>query len=278
MTPPFISKAKIRKYAAEARAEYERRIGRPLRYPLPLEDIFPNLFGLDVVYDTEGRLNALDDGIIGCLFPDGHQSPWGMDKIIAVNLTATMGFNPGIYGQQHTIAHEGLGHYVLHFLKGVGAQKQDRPRYCRTDDRKDSMEWQADFAAGEFTQPEDKVAWLLDSKRPPEIINVEVYAANYLEFFGSTRSGMEVRLKALGYRMVNTRNAWAGPVVRPTRRYRPLEPWKNFDEKWPRCLFPIRAIDFRGEGSATAAHPAVPRKVRVTTPVPHPKDFRACSP
>jgi hypothetical protein len=229
MTAPFVSRAKIGKYAAEARAQYERHSGKPLRYPLPLEDIFADLFGLNVVYDTEGLLNGLGDGIIGCLFPDGHQSPWGKDKIIAVNLTSTADFNPEAFGQQHTVAHEGMGHYVMHFLKGIGERKQNRPRYCRTDDRKDSMEWQADFIAGEFTQPADKVAWLLDGKKPPEIINVEVYATNYRDFFGSTRSGMEMRLKELGYKMVNTRNEWAGPVIRQGRhRDRRLEPWKNF--------------------------------------------------
>jgi hypothetical protein len=207
---PFIRKKEIRQFATELRLEYERRSGRPLRYPLPLEDIFNDLFGLSVIYDDQGLLNETGSGIIGCLFPDGHPSPWGRDKIIAVNLTPTYNFNPKTFGQLHTIAHEGAGHYVFHFLRGVGGEKQDRPTYCRTGDRKNSLEWVADFAAAEFMQPADKVAWLLDGKQPGEVIDVNLYAWSYQQHFGVTRSGMEMRLKELGYKMFNTRNDWAG--------------------------------------------------------------------
>src|SRR6266478_4900092 len=125
MNPPFVPKREIVKMTAELRNEFQRRSGRALRYPLPLEDIFNDLFGLQVIYDMDGRLNNLGDGIIGCLFPDGHPSPWGKDRIIAVNLTATPNFDPEPFGQQHTVAHEGAGHYLFHFLKGISGKKED---------------------------------------------------------------------------------------------------------------------------------------------------------
>ena len=165
---------------------------------------------LETVYDTDGKLNKLGDGIIGCLFPDGHWSPFGgKDKIIAVNLTPASNFNPTVFSDSHTIAHEGMGHYVLHFLKGVTGKAVDRPTYCRTGGRKDPLEWQSDFAAGELIQPADKIAWILDGKQPGEIVNLELYEKNYREYFGANRMMMETRLKALDYKLLNAKYSWA---------------------------------------------------------------------
>src|SRR2546425_6108094 len=130
---PYLDRDLIRKHATEAREAYAKITGRPITFPLVLEDLFYTLFGLETVYDTEGRLNNIEVGILGCLFPDGHPSPFmGKDKIIAVNQTPAPGFDPTGYGAFHTIAHEGMGHYVLHFLKGVTGKKTDRPSFCRT--------------------------------------------------------------------------------------------------------------------------------------------------
>lgn len=209
---PYLERIVIQKHAAEARDMYVKITGRPLSFPLPLEDMFYTLFDLETIYDTEGCLNKIEPGLLGCLFPDGQPSPFmGKDKIIAVNQTPIAGFDPTRYGAQHTIAHEGMGHYILHFLKGTTGKKNDRPAFCRNG-TKDPLEWQADFAAGEFMQPEKEVTWILDGKKAPECINVDVYEKAYREFFGTTRSGMEMRLKVLGYQMVNARNSWAGSV------------------------------------------------------------------
>lgn len=215
---PFIERDLIRKHALEARELYVKISGRPLTFPLPLEDMFYALFNLETIYDTDGHLNKIQPGLLGCLFPDGHPSPfYGKDKIIAVNQTPSIGFDPTRYSAQHTIAHEGMGHYVMHFLKGTTGKKRDRPAFCRNG-TKDPLEWQADFAAGEFTQPAAKVAWILDGKEPPEFINVDVYEKAYRQFFGTTRTGMEMRLKVLGYQMVNARNDWAGPTGKPSKK------------------------------------------------------------
>jgi hypothetical protein len=173
---------------------------------------------LETVYDTDGRLNNLGEGIIGCLFPDGQRSPFGgKDKIIAVNLTPSSNFDPTVFSDAHTIAHEGMGHYVLHFLKGVMGKAVDRPTYCRTG-KKDSMEWQSDFAAGELIQPADKIAWILDGKQPGEIVNVELYEKNYREYFGANRMMMEARLKALDYKLLNAKYPWADYVTEQKQR------------------------------------------------------------
>jgi hypothetical protein len=205
---PFFERELIRKYTREALQEYERVRGKGITFPLDVADVFDKLFGLETVFDDQGIINQRSgDGIIGCLFPDGHPSPWGRDKLIVVNVTKSPSFNPMRYNDNFTIAHEGVGHYILHFLKGITGEKRDRPEYCRTQDYS-PLEWQANFAAGELTQPFEEVIWLLDGKKPPEIINLDLYEKNYREYFGASRAMMEGRLNTLGYKFFNARYDW----------------------------------------------------------------------
>jgi hypothetical protein len=163
---PFLERELIRKYTREALQEYEQVRGKRIVFPLDVADVFDRLFGLETVFDDQGIINQrLGDGIIGCLFPDGHPSPWGKDKLIIVNVTKSRSFNPICYNDNFTIAHEGVGHYILHFLKGITGEKRERPEYCRSQDHS-PLEWQANFAAGELTQPFGQVIWLLDGKKP----------------------------------------------------------------------------------------------------------------
>jgi hypothetical protein len=265
---PFLRREVIRQHATEAKVLYEKRIGRPVTYPLNVEDFFYVLFGLETVYDTEGRLNNLGDGIIGCLFPDGHRSPFGgKDKIIAVNLTPASNFDPTVFSDAHTIAHEGMGHYVLHFLKGVTGKAVDRPTYCRTGGKKDPLEWQSDFAAGELIQPADKIAWILDGKQPGEIVNLELYEKNYREYFGANRMMMEARLKALDYKLLNAKYSWAdyakeqeqGVSKRHQERDRPRnthKPRASFDDIFGKPVFSSFDKDFSSIfGDATTLKP-----------------------
>ena len=209
----FLERELIRKYAQETLQEYERVRGKGIAFPLDVVDVFDRLFGLETIFDDQGIINQrLGDGIIGCLFPDGHPSPWGKDKLIIVNVTKNPSFNPMRYNDNFTIAHEGVGHYILHFLKGITEEKRDRPEYCRTQDYS-PLEWQANFAAGELTQPFDQVIWLLDGKIPPEVIDLDLYEKNYREYFGASRAMMEGRLNTLGYKLFNARYDWTDDRV-----------------------------------------------------------------
>ena len=137
--------------------------------------IFKTLFGLEVVYDDQGILNRIAEGdhLLGCLFPDGEISPWGLDKLIVVNVTpfrwkklADVGFNPLSHNSTHTEAHEGL-HYVCHHLRGIDGIQYRKPTYCRSKDRfraDDFPEWQCDFGGGELLMPQEEVVALLDGK------------------------------------------------------------------------------------------------------------------
>ena len=205
----FIPVSTIRKYAEEVLFEYERMVGR-LEFPLDVADIFERLFELQTVFDDKGVLDrTYGTGVIGCLFPPGHSSPWGRDKLIVINAA------PGYHGfsHSHTIAHEGGGHYILHFLQGIEPEIASRPVFCRdvgkSAAKKHPLEWQADRFAGELVMPIERVKWLLDGKETGEIINLESYAKNFQEHFGTSRAQMEKRLVDLGYLLAGPKYEWA---------------------------------------------------------------------
>jgi hypothetical protein len=201
MKIPFLAQEVIRKHVYEVLREYERVRRKAVTFPLDAADVFEKLFGLTTLYDTNGVINhRIGQGIIGCLFPDGHASPWGLDRLIVVNATRSPSFDPTRYNENFTVAHEGVGHFILHYLKGITGEKQDRPEYCRTHDYP-PLAWQANFAAAQLTQPLEQVVWLLNGKKPPEAIVLDLYEHNYREYFGASRSMMEVRLKTLGYQL-----------------------------------------------------------------------------
>ena len=209
MKTPYIPVGTIRHYAEEVLFEYQRIVGK-VNYPIDVADMFERLFDLQTVFDDEGVLDkAYGPGVIGCLFPPGHQSPWGRDRLIVVNVA------PGYesFSQSHTIAHEGGGHYILHFLKGIGPQTESRPVFCRettaTEGKKHPLEWQADRFAGELVMPVERVKWLLDGKLPGDLINMELYAKNFQEYFGASRAQMEKRLVDIGYLLMKPRYEWA---------------------------------------------------------------------
>lgn len=215
MEVPYVSVDLIRRCAYDVLDLYQRRRGKKRVFPLAPEDVFEQLFGLITIYDDAGVINeAYGEGIVGCLFPDAQPSPWGgRDKVIAVNVTRTLRFDPTKRSAEFTILHEGMGHYILHHLRSLTGEPLQRAVYCRdigpTRRKKPRLEWQADRAAGELMMPVDQVTWLLDGKQPPELINLELYEAQMMDYFGANPSIIEVRLKELGYKLMNPRNAWA---------------------------------------------------------------------
>jgi hypothetical protein len=209
MKRTFIPVETIRKYAEGVLSQYQHLVGRA-EYPLDVTDIFERLFSLETVFDDRGVLDrSYGPGVIGCLFPPGHKSPWGKDKLIVVNATTEyQGFSPS-----HTIAHQGGGHFILHFLQGIGPQVESRPVFCRevgsATVKKDPLEWQADRFAGELVMPIERVSWLLDGKKAGDLINMDLYAKNFQEYFGTSRAQMEKRLVDIGYLLMRPKYEWA---------------------------------------------------------------------
>jgi hypothetical protein len=57
--------------------------------------------------------------------------------------------------------------------------------------------------------PKENVAWLLDGKEPPEIINLEIYGHNFRKYFGVSQAAMEKRLHDIGYKCAFGKHAYA---------------------------------------------------------------------
>jgi hypothetical protein len=88
MKIPFLTQELIRKNVHEVLNEDERVRRKPITFPIDATDVFQKLFDLETIYDMDGVINdQIGNGIIGCLFPDGHPSPWRRDKLIVVNVT-----------------------------------------------------------------------------------------------------------------------------------------------------------------------------------------------
>src|SRR2546425_11206640 len=63
--------------------------------------------------------------------------------------------------------------------------------------------------AGELVMPVERVKWLLDGKGVGEMINLDFYAKNFQEHFGTSRAQMEKRLVDLGYLLTRPNYEWA---------------------------------------------------------------------
>lgn len=235
---PYLSPEEIRKYGMETLREYERIRGRRIEFPIDPLDIFERLFGLAVIYDDRGILNQMGEGIIGCMYPDGHPSPWGRDKVIVINITKPSSGgdhkcsinDPTTRNENFTTAHEGF-HYILHYLKGIMGEQYRRPIFCRSKDRYSPLEFQANAGSGELLMQLDKVIWLLDGKRPGEVILLDAYQERFKEFFGANQGMMERRLTYLGYKLLNAKYEWADYVTQMKKQEEEARKWIKNPEK-----------------------------------------------
>ncbi len=123
-----------------------------------------------------------------------------MDRLIVVNDAQRYRHVTAAF----TIVHE-AGHYVFHYPKDAVASAHN-PRYCRSEHiegqrqmKVPPREWQASRFASEVLMPKAKVMWLLDGKKPGEVINLNVYGAMFRVYFGVSQAAMEKRLYDLGY-------------------------------------------------------------------------------
>ena len=206
----FIPIKVIEQYAGDCLGLFAKGPSGEPSFPLDAELLVRQLFDLEVHYDDGTLMDEVAPNLLGCLFADGTPSPLkGRDRVIMVNdaprfRSVTTSF---------TILHE-LGHYLFHYPKDAVAPAT--PSYCRTGDVQATgrnnvppREWQASRFASELLMPADKVQWILDGKRPGEVVNLDLYGRNFREFFGVSQAAMEKRLHDLEYRCAFGRSAYA---------------------------------------------------------------------
>jgi transcriptional regulator with XRE-family HTH domain len=221
----FLPIQRIERLASEALKAFADRIGvdvDDLRYPLDAELLVRTVFDLDVHYDGEGVLDSIDSSLLGCLYAEGDESPWGVDRLVVVNSSQRY----EAVTDNFTILHE-AGHYVFHRPLDALAPTPNAILYCRSGDRVsvakakvDPREWQASRFASEVLMPKKKVAWFLHDKEPPAVVNLNEHGRAFRGFFGVSQAAMEKRLYDLGYRCAFGRYAYANITGVPTKRGR----------------------------------------------------------
>ncbi len=160
MRVEFLRREKIEGEALSLLAEYGRRFGPVDRPPIPAEEIIECLLGLDLGFDDLPRL--LD-------IPDVLGATWVGEKRVLIDQSLDPTLPAAIEGRyKFTVAHE-IGHWQLHrhYFQRNHAQvslfeADAQPSIaCRTSARKDPMEWQADYFAGQLLMPKEMIlgAW-----------------------------------------------------------------------------------------------------------------------
>jgi hypothetical protein len=209
----FLPIKRLESVARDTLASFAGSIGyhiSELEFPLDAELLVRNVFGLDVHYDDEGVLDEIDQSLLGCLFPEGCLSPWGKDRLIAVNAQPRY----ESVTTEFTILHE-AGHYVFHKPLDALLLDEAEQRLCSQDDMRiggpfkvHPREWQASRFASEVLMPKDKVVEVL-AVRPPNVVDLARLGTKFREYFGVSQAAMEKRLSDLGFKCLNGRYSYS---------------------------------------------------------------------
>jgi Zn-dependent peptidase ImmA (M78 family) len=220
MRVPWLPKAEIARMAEEVISGYESQTGKCVTAPVPVEDIIEFGLGLRLAFeDLRGRLKM--DDVLGATYV----------KIRKICADTSLN-RPGSEGRLcFTLAHE-AGHWVMHREYVDWARRGGGFIFCRSQDAKKPIEWQADCFASCLLMPESLVRETFAGvcgSRPLVIHNVEsAYAgpicfdpcvANWPaiadcvkkagSFFNVSKQAMIIRLQDLGL----VRNETCAPMV-----------------------------------------------------------------
>jgi len=148
MNVPWLTKNSIATAATGVIADYEEKIKRRVRPPIPVENIIERGLSLKLGFSDLRKKLKLDD-VLGATYVK--------EGMICVDRSLAENQNEGRLC--FTFAHE-TGHWTLHreyinqaFRKGT----DDAFIFCRTKDAKLPIEWQADYFASCLLMPEEAV-------------------------------------------------------------------------------------------------------------------------
>ena len=146
----------IEQAAMELLGLYTGRYGMDDSAAIPVDMVVESALGLTLeLDDLSKRLGAQD--ILG--------ATWIQSKTVVIDQSLEPSENPAMEGRfNFTLAHE-AGHWVMHAHQIADIPEQATLFYistapsivCRSSQRKDSMEWQADRFASYLLMPEDRI-------------------------------------------------------------------------------------------------------------------------
>lgn len=218
MRVEYLPRKRIEGEALSLLAEYGRRFGAVDRPPIPAEEIIECLLELYLGFDDLGQMLSM---------PDVLGATWVGEKRVLIDETLDPTLPSAVEGRyKFTVAHE-IGHWQLHrhYFQNDPAQASlfnasPKPSIaCRTSSRKDPIEWQADYFAGQLLMPREMVfaaweerhgslepyvavdevealsaRWSLAEDRTPTV----GVARELADEFGVSGQAMQIRLLGLG--------------------------------------------------------------------------------
>ena len=165
----FLKPAEIESAASVLLAAYSRRFKVTLAPPVPVDEILESHLGLDLRIDNLLRLTGKRN-VLGATWV--RQQRVGIDESLDPSLYPAM---TGRY--RFTLAHE-VGHWELHRhlysnQEGLFTAETQPSIICRSDDKLDPKEWQANQFAGYLLMPHAMVVQAWQDRRG----NLEPYDA-----------------------------------------------------------------------------------------------------
>ena len=166
MIVPWLSKKKIAGCASGLIEAYEQIVQRDVHPPLPIEDIIERGLNLQLAFADLRKKLKIDD-VLGATYI--RQRMICADESLLKHASEGRMF--------FTLAHE-IGHWILHrgFIKhACRSNLLSDFIFCRLQDAKKPIEWQADYFASCLLMPEDQVCkafYMIFGPRPLVLYNL----------------------------------------------------------------------------------------------------------
>ena len=190
----FLSEQQIERDAQALLSAYFHELGKPVQIPVPAEDILELHLGLSLDFDDLQSVLGIPD-VLGALWADKRE------VFIDQSLEPTE--HPDMEGRYHfSVGHE-IGHWRLHrqYLTNAGGQaamftdSDPQPTViCRTSQKKQPIEWQADYFSSCFLMPRQCVldAWTARFGSHKPIVYADIAEQNW------TRRPVRAGMKPIG--------------------------------------------------------------------------------
>jgi Zn-dependent peptidase ImmA (M78 family) len=192
----FLNSEMIEKQAQEDTIAFQKKIKKPISYPIDLDFFAESLWNTEVFYEDDFSSFDVDNDTVAFLSTkEGNK--------IVINLEK----NKHEGRTNFSIAHE-IGHISLHSsigsypfdckIKETHPCKEFSSYIKETPER--LIEWQANHYAINLLAPKTKLFEEIDDKRP---LDLRIEAERIMKLFGISRKALELRLYKLGFKTIN---------------------------------------------------------------------------
>jgi Zn-dependent peptidase ImmA (M78 family) len=161
MRVPYLSKNKIARSVNMTLAQFMEKTGQTVEPPIPIEDIL-SMMGLRCIFFDFEQIGT----------PDVLGATYVKKKLVAINADLLDDRSKG--RAAFTMAHE-AGHWVLHRNLLAIANRHgnmEEAIFCRAQDARKPIEWQADYFASCLLMPEDMVRSAFKNTFEPDVIDI----------------------------------------------------------------------------------------------------------